>query len=525
MTTDPARARRAGCQLEDVSVHALETDTPRRFTIQLTSRGPQTDGPPEAFLGYRFSGQTAPDDGVWVKWLWDGSRFVLANDRFGFRPVYYFAIGSAFGVATRIDDLLLAGAPVELDDAAIAVFLRLGFFLGDDTPFRHIRSLPRDALLTWSGGQLRVESLNRLHAPKSSGLSRKSAGEAYGERFGQVVKQLLPLATGSIGLPLSGGRDSRHILLALADAGRVPDVCVTVAHAEASLDPEVQVASRLAKRLGLRHVALQRPSDRVRSEVAKNLLTSFCADEHAWFLPVREFFRASRTQTVFDGIGGDVLSAGLFLTEHVLELFEAGDYEQLAEHMLGDEGYLPRLLKPDLHRRWRRSLAVGRLAAELALHAHTPNPVAQFYFWNRTRREISLAPWGVISDPPQVLAPYLAMDVYDLLSGLPATYFLDHNFHSEVIEQFYPEYAAITYAGKERPERNSGLTTRLRLCRDLLQLGIELGSRPSYLSAKFVLSRLAYYLARPADSSRLEDVMALPVYLMQLESLARTSVR
>ena len=524
MTIDPARARAPVPPLEDVSVHALETETPQRFTIQLTSCGLQTDGSREAFLGYEFAGQSCPDDGVWVKWTWDGSRFVLTNDRLGFRPVYYFASASAFGVGTRISDLVLAGAPLEVDDAAVAVFLRLGFFLGDDTPFRHIRSVPKDALLTWSDGRLRLESRNRLPAPKSSGLSRKSAGEAYGERFRQVVKQLLQLATGSIGLPLSGGRDSRHILLALADAGRVPDVCVTVAHAEASLDPEAQVASRLAERLGLRHVVLQRPSDRVRSEVAKNLLTSFCADEHAWFLPVREFFRASRTQTVFDGIGGDVLSAGLFLTEHVLELFEAGDYEQLAEHVLGSEGYLPWLLKPDFYSRWRRSLAVERLAAELALHANTPNPVAQFYFWNRTRREISLSPWGVIGDPPQVLAPYLAMDVYDLLSGLPATYFLDHNFHSEVIEQFYPEYAAIAYARKKRPEKRSTLATRLRLCRDLLQFRSDLGRQPACVSATFLLARLAYYLAI-GESSRLEDVMALPVYLMQLESLARTSAR
>ena len=46
--------------LEDVSVHALETETPKRFTIQLTSCGLQTDGSREAFLGYEFAGQSCP---------------------------------------------------------------------------------------------------------------------------------------------------------------------------------------------------------------------------------------------------------------------------------------------------------------------------------------------------------------------------------------------------------------------------------------------------------------------------------
>ena len=38
------------------------------------------------------------------------------------------------------------------------------------------------------------------------------------------------------------------------------------------------------------------------------------------------------------------------VSEHVLELFEVEDYEQLAEHVLGSEGYLPWLLKPDFSR-------------------------------------------------------------------------------------------------------------------------------------------------------------------------------
>ena len=130
---------------------------------------------------------------------------------------------------------------------------------------------------------------------------------------------------------------------------------------------------------------------------------------------------------------------------------------------------------------------------------------------------------GVIGDPPQVLAPYLAMDVYDLLWAT-SNLFPGSNLHSEVIEQFYPEYAAIAYARKKRPEKRSTLATRLRLCRDLLQFRSDLGRQPACVSATFLLAQLAYYLAI-GESSRLEDVMALPVYLMQLESLARTSAR
>lgn len=46
------------------------------------------------------------------------------------------------GISTSLVQLLELGAPGEWNDAAMAVFLRLGFFLGEDTPVVHIRAMP-----------------------------------------------------------------------------------------------------------------------------------------------------------------------------------------------------------------------------------------------------------------------------------------------------------------------------------------------------------------------------------------------
>ena len=59
------------------------------------------------------------------------------------------------------------------------------------------------------------------------------------------------------------------------------------------------------------------------------------------------------------------------------------------------------------------------LRAELAKHADAPNPVASFFFWNRTRREVSLIPYGLLRTIPTVHSPFLDHDLYDLMTSLP----------------------------------------------------------------------------------------------------------
>jgi asparagine synthase (glutamine-hydrolysing) len=100
------------------------------------------------------------------------------------------------------------------------------------------------------------------------------------------------------------------------------------------------------------------------------------------------------------------------------------------------------MLQPALLEKWNRELALCRLIPELEKHTDSPNPVGQFYFWNRTRREIATSCWGLLNDPCHVLAPYLSREVCDFLSALPAEYFLDHNFHTEAIIRHYPNTRA-----------------------------------------------------------------------------------
>jgi hypothetical protein len=48
------------------------------------------------------------------------------------------------------------------------------------------------------------------------------------------------------------------------------------------------------------------------------------------------------------------------------------------------------------------------------------NPLGSFCFWNRTRREIALAPFSTLEGVPTVYAPYLDNHLFDFINCPPA---------------------------------------------------------------------------------------------------------
>lgn len=111
--------------------------------VRLGESGPEASGMTSACLGQvdlSASIQTGRD--VYAQWVWNGKEAVVRNCRLVFFPLYYYATDKEFGVSPSIERLLAQGASAELDDAAMAVYLRPGWTLGEDTVFRHIRAIP-----------------------------------------------------------------------------------------------------------------------------------------------------------------------------------------------------------------------------------------------------------------------------------------------------------------------------------------------------------------------------------------------
>lgn len=437
-------------------------------------------------------------------WEWRDGTLQLYADRLGMIPIFYRSEAARLFVATSLHEIAAADRGLEADRAALAVFLRLGFFLGDDTPLDRVQVLSPGTRVRLANGELAVPGHNAFIDVPESRLSREETTGRYIDLFRAAVRSRVDGCR--IGLPLSGGRDSRHILLELAHLKRPPDFAVT--YQEAGLG-DIAVARRLSAALGLEHRVTQIvPRDHLDIERTKNRRTHFLTDEHYWFADVAVLLRELGANLFFDGIGGDVLSNGLFFEPALDAALRRKDYDAVAARLLGPRGPLP-----FLSLEWQRALswdvARERLVAELARHTDHLNPIKSFFFWNRTRREIALAPL-VLGESVQVAMPYLDPDIVDFFMSLPRSY-AAAGFHDEVINAAYPEYADIAYATKDQGAAARALLgERLRAAHG----GLKLLRRP-YASLGFLLPRVP----RALLPTRLESTYWWLDRLVYLEGL------
>jgi len=415
------------------------------FAARRTQAGFETHGPST------FSaGSGAGDDGVFARWRWANDRLDIERDRWGVQPLFWSVTGTSVHVSPSIDALLAAGVPAELDEAAMAVFLRTGFFVGDDTPFSSIRALPPVTSASWTVDGPRLGTPWRY--PRASTVTRTVAERQFAECFTASVHRRVHASNAPIALPLSGGHDSRHILLAMHELNRLPDHCVTVTPYPPAAADEVAVAQRVAAALNVRHVLLGQRADRFAAEREKNRLTHYCSDEHVQFLPLRDYF-SERGCEVFDGLAGDVLSQSGRLDASLHADFVEGRIQRAAQRILGDERTIEPSLAHLLTRqgaaRFPRRLAASRVALEVARHAGAPNPISGFYFFSRTRREIALAPYALLDVCP-VSTPFLDGELTDLLFSLPFELVADRTFHTRTLHRRYPAFAHLPFDVKRK---------------------------------------------------------------------------
>jgi hypothetical protein len=499
-------------------------DTDREPFFHAWRRGTdvRTEGEDAKMLGHQIAtGDHARKDGVFAEWAWDGEELVVSNDRYGFYPLYYSISDNEVAVSPSILQLVERGVSTELDDAALSVFLRLGYFVGEDTPFAMIRALPPNATLRWKLGNCTVQGSYAI--PKAARFSVDEATEVYGQLFRNAIGRRAP-RDGPFVHPLSGGRDSRHILFELVEHGWRPNVCVTAQHYPTRTKEDARIARLVAHELGLRHVVVKQPSELLEAEIRKNIRTSLCTDEHTWYLPVAEFL-SSRTNTVYDGIGGvfctTLREASPRLADD-LDLFRHEHYSTIAERLCGDAGEAAHgvLFDRGFASRTDRTIAVQRLVRELERHREAPNPLKSFFFWNRTRREIALQPYRVLESGPLVYSPFVDHDLYDFLASLPGEVFGNMDLHSETIRRTYPQWAHLPYEDKRcRPVNPSEYYAAYsrQLAAFVWRRGMV---RSKLLRNEFLFPRLIRACLSPTYAGTLGWMAPHALYFIMLEMVA-----
>ncbi|MGE3934449.1 MAG: asparagine synthase-related protein [Rhodospirillaceae bacterium] len=505
-------------------VHAWVPKNDAYIDIKRSASGPVVEGLRSHAAGHRIpSASGEVPDGVFFSWDWDGSRLSVRNCRYGLYPLYYFVRDGGICLSMSIPRLLLQGAPTDLDEAAVALFLRLGWFCGEDTPFRHIRTVPPAAHFEWRDGRLDVSGARPQIKPQR--MDRDAAIDAYIELFRDAMAKRA--TSDDIGLPLSGGRDSRRILLELNAQGRRPRECVTVRHPPPRHNEDARCATMLAEAVGAPHVILDPHPSRMREEMRKNLLTSFCCDELAEMLRVVDHLEGNVAH-VYDGLGGNFVSADPYLEPKGVALYEARDWDALADHFMGawepnEEIAFKSFLRPEQNARFGRELAKERLMRELPRFQDDPRPTSSFIFWTRQRREVAQGSYGLFDAGQTVFVPFLDHALFDVMTSLPSSMFMDHKFHTDTILRAYPAFAHIPFEDKYAKLAESRAYAR-RIALDLAAYLMRRG-KSRFVNLTYVLPRL-FRCAVDGDRRGIDYFYpVLVLWLVQLEAMIEACSR
>jgi asparagine synthase (glutamine-hydrolysing) len=408
------------------------------------------------------------------------------------------------------------GAPTDLDYPGLAVFLRVGFFVGEDTPFKAIRACPPAANIEWSSGKLRIAG--ELPVAKLNDMDRSSAIDGYVNLFRAAIRRRLP-ENDEFAVTLSGGRDSRHILLELCHAGYRPKVCATVGTYLYGENQEVQIASEVAASLGLKHMVIDQHESNFSLVLRRIQATNFCADEHEWIFAAADYLEG-KVSTIYDGLGGSLFCDGFGLNEEKQRLCETGDLKALAVSLLGPDVAMVMLRKSDLQK-VNREIAIHRLMEELQRHAGAPNPVCSFFFWNRSRREISLSPYRIFKGFEMVYSPFTDIALTQHLSSLPSSMVLNHTFHNDTIARAFPRYADMPFAKKPGFPITDLKAFRRFTC-DVGRFSVE-NWRSSTINYSWLFPRLLRCFVDKEFSSSILWIGPCTMYFLQLERIRRAA--
>lgn len=408
-------------------------------------------------------------DGVYGGWRMREGAFSAWTDPLGYFPLFYAHQGDKLIISPSILQILAQGVEPRIDKTALSAFLRLGFFLDQDTPYENIHAFPPNGILRFSDSALSITGEKYISDRQE--MSEDQAVDGFIERMrGSISKR--PPTGDSPSLLLSGGRDSRHIALELHHQGHHNIKAYTLDRVHRGRIKDLEAATRLAKHLGYELSTGKRSKSLYKSSKHALVLTGLTTDESAWIFNAIRLVEPSAS-CIYDGVGGDTLFAGLRLNEENLGLARNNDLDGLTHYFLRssrmrDQDRL-KLALPSQRSWCDYDVAFERTRESVREIIDAPNPPGMFYFWHRTRRELGATSCLYYGAIPELHCPLIDRDVYDFTSSLPAELMIRGDLHTKAISRAYPEASHVPYAGGPQPIYKS-----LRLLTNALIDGADL---------------------------------------------------
>ena len=341
-----------------------------------------------------------------------------------------------------------AGANINRE--AITNILLVGELIGDLMPFEGFDSNYYRTNNSPSESFLKDKSLLLNEADKS--LSTISPADCYAI-YDDIVHGAIESMPDDLDtvMGISGGRDSRHIALAMKRCGRRAPRMVTARHflGNAS-ETDVAVAQMLSHRLGNSIEIAGQPNDRFLVEWDKNVLTGMQTLSHSWGLSLASSLKGS--EVLLDGMNGGVLfgRAGLLRSAILKFGSKKPTTEELCQHVISTLfenplSVLKRWVPPSFINHEILDSIRQRLRECFVEYSDFENPIQAFLYGEHVRRNTQLFTYCLMENE-FVACPLDTLEIVKFALSLPWSLSTDHRFQDKAISLRYPDFDDLPYA-------------------------------------------------------------------------------
>ncbi|MEQ1885605.1 MAG: asparagine synthase (glutamine-hydrolyzing) [Bryobacteraceae bacterium] len=250
--------------------------------------------------------------GMFAFVLWDERQRILfgARDRFGIKPLYYWAGEQSFAFASELKSLLeFPDVPRKLDGTALEQFLRHRYVLAPRTILEGVRKIPPAHSFVVANGRFRLQRYWSLPEGPARKVSERDAVEEFRHLTDETMRLHL-ISDVPLGAFLSGGLDSSAVVAWMKRIGTADIKTFTVGYD--SPESELPYAKRVAEHVGTDHHALVLTPERFRDLLPKIVwhMDEPVGDEASLPLYFLSEFAKSKVSVVLSGEGSDEIFLG-----------------------------------------------------------------------------------------------------------------------------------------------------------------------------------------------------------------------
>jgi len=315
--------------------------------------------------------------GMFAIAVWDQRRrtLLLARDRLGIKPLYYFEGGGRLLFGSELKAVLAAGAPREIDPQALHDYLSLGYVPGPRSIFSRVCKLPPGHLLRAADGKVVIARYWDIDHSRAEDGGRARPEESWREELDQLLKTSVRehlVSDVPLGVFLSGGIDSGALVALMREVSAQKIRTFSIGFPEQSYD-ELDRARVVARRFGTEHheMVIDPRAVDLLPELVRYFDEPF-ADSSA--IPVYCVARLARehVKVALAGDGGDEVFAGY----ETYAAYRVAEIYQRLPRLLAT-GVVPALVRrlPVSHRRVSFDYKARRFVQGATL------PPAEGHYW------------------------------------------------------------------------------------------------------------------------------------------------